>query len=162
MKVPLSWLRDYVDITISPEELAERLTFAGLEVEQMEYIGIGRPKQSAATSEKPELAWDREKLVVGKILKVEPHPNADRLTLATVDPGRGAPIQVVTGAPNIKVGESGHKVAFALEGATLFDGHQPGWELMTLKRAKIRGVESGCMVCSEKELGMSEDHEGIL
>lgn len=162
MKVPLSWLRDYVDIKISSEELAERLTFAGLEVEQIDYIGIARPNRSQATSEKPELAWDREKLVVGKILKVEPHPNADRLTLATVDVGRDAPIQVVTGAPNIKVGDSGQVVAFALEGATLFDGHKDGWNLMTLKRAKIRGIESGCMVCSEKELGMSEDHEGII
>jgi len=162
MKVPISWLRDYVDIKISPEELAERLTFAGLEVEQMDYIGIARPSKPQATSEKPELAWDREKLVVGKILKVEPHPNADRLTLATVDVGRDAPIQVVTGAPNIKVGDSGQVVAFALEGATLFDGHKDGWNLMTLKRTKIRGIESGCMVCSEKELGMSEDHDGII
>ncbi len=163
MKLPLNWLRDYVDIKISPEELAERLTFAGLEVEQMQYIGFERPKElRVGPSNRPELVWDREHLVVGKILEVKPHPNADRLTLAIVGIGRAAPIQVVTGAPNIKVGDRGLKVAFALEGARLFDGHTPGWEMMTLKTAKIRGVESGCMVCSEKELGISEDHEGII
>ncbi len=162
MKVPLSWLCDYIDIKISPEELAERLTFAGLEVEQIDYIGMPRPKESHATDEHPELAWDRDKLVVGKILEVKPHPNADRLTLAVVDIARGEPIQVVTGAPNIKIGDSGQKVAFALEGAALFDGHKEGWDLMTLKKTKIRGIESGCMVCSEKELGLSENHEGII
>ncbi len=163
MRVPLSWLREYVDIKISPEELAERLTFAGLEVEQMEYIGIPRPEHlHMAHSERPELAWDPTRVFVGQILEVKPHPNADRLTLATVDYGHGAPIQVVTGAPNIKVGERGHKVAFGIEGAQLFDGHQPGWATMTLKKSKIRGIESGSMVLSEKELGMSEDHEGII
>lgn len=163
MKVPLSWLRDYVDIKISPQELAERLTFAGLEVEQMQYMGFERPRGlRIGPSDQPELVWDREHLVVGKILEVKPHPNADRLTLALVDIGRAEPIQVVTGAPNLKVGDRGEKVAFALEGARLFDGHKPGWETMTLKTSKIRGIESGCMVCSEKELGISEDHEGII
>lgn len=162
MKLPLSWIRDYVDIQISPEELARKLTFANLEVEEMRYIGIPRPAGSRATGDVPELAWDRDKFFVAQILKVEPHPNADRLTLATVDYGAREPIQVVTGAPNIKVGERGHKVVFALEGARLFDGHQDGWKLMTLKKTKIRGIESGCMVCSEKELGLSEDHEGII
>ncbi len=162
MKLPLSWIRDYVDIKISPEELAQQLTFANLEVEEMQYIGIPRPQGSRATGDKPELAWDRDKIFVAQILKVEPHPNADRLTLATVDYGAQEPIQVVTGAPNIKVGEGGYKVVFALEGARLFDGHQEGWKLMTLKKTKIRGIESGCMVCSEKELGLSDDHEGII
>src|SRR5450830_1329378 len=120
MKLPLSWIKDYVDITISPEELAQKLTFAGLEVEQTEYIGVPRPQGSRATGEKPELAWDRATLVVGKILDVKPHPNADRLTLAVVDYGAKEPIQVVTGAPNIHIGDSGQKVAFALEGARLF------------------------------------------
>jgi phenylalanyl-tRNA synthetase beta chain len=138
------------------------LTFAGLEVEQMDYIGLPRRSVIPPITERPDLAWDREKIVVGKILAVNPHPNADRLTLAMVDIGKGDPIQVVTGAPNIKVGESGHRVAFALEGATLFDGHQDGWKPMTLKKSKIRGVESGSMVCSEKELGISEEHEGII
>ena len=162
MKLPLTWIKEYVDVTIPPEELAQKLTFAGLEVEQMEYIGVPRPAGPRATGERPELAWDRSTLFVGQILDVKPHPNADRLTLAIVDYGHGEPIQVVTGAPNIKVGDRGQKVAFALEGARLFDGHKDAWELMTLKKSKIRGIESGCMVCSEKELALSEDHEGII
>ena len=162
MKLPLSWIRDYVDIKISPEELAQRLTFAGLEVEQMEYIGLPRPAGSRATGERPELAWGRDKIFVGEILTVEQHPNADRLTLVTVAYGASEPIKMVTGAPNIKVGGSGYKVALALEGSRLFDGHKDGWELATLKKSKIRGVESGSMVCSEKELALSDAHEGII
>ncbi len=162
MKLPLSWIRDYVDIKISPEELAQKLTFAGLEVEEMQYIGIPRPPGSRATGDKPELAWDRDKIFVGEILSVEQHPNADRLTLVNVAYGAAEPIKMVTGAPNIKVGGSGYKVVLALEGSRLFDGHQDGWKLMTLKKSKIRGIESGSMVCSEKELGISEEHEGII
>jgi phenylalanyl-tRNA synthetase beta chain len=162
MKLPLSWLRDYVDIKISPEELAQKLTFANLEVEEMQYIGIPRPHGSHATGDKPELAWERDKIFVGEILSVEQHPNADRLTLVNVAYGAAEPIKMVTGAPNIQVGKRGYKVALALEGARLFDGHQDGWKLMTLKKSKIRGIESGSMVCSEKELGLSEEHEGII
>jgi phenylalanyl-tRNA synthetase beta chain len=163
MKLPLGWLRDYVDITLPIQDLAARLTFAGLEVEQADFYGVERPAAlRGAQGARPELVWDRDKLFVGKILEVKPHPNADRLTLAIVDYGAAEPIQVVTGAPNLKVGNRGQKVAFALEGSRLFDGHRDGWEVMTLKKTKIRGVESGCMVCSEKELGLSEDHEGII
>ena len=168
MKLPLSWIRDYVDVKISPDELAERLTFAGLEVEGMDYNGMPRPAGAHSahgledSGERPELAWDATRIYVGQILEVKPHPNADRLTLAMVDYGHGEPIQVVTGAPNIKIGDHGQKVAFALEGARLFDGHQAGWAAMTLKKSKIRGIESSSMVLSEKELGLSEDHEGII
>jgi phenylalanyl-tRNA synthetase beta chain len=162
MKLTLSWIRDYVDIKISPEDLALKLTFAGLEVEQMEYIGLPRPAGSRATGERPELVWDRDKIFVGEILQVNQHPNADRLTLVSVAYGANAPIEMVTGAPNIEVGKSGYKVALALEGSRLFDGHKDGWELATLKKSKIRGIESGSMVCSEKELGMGDSHEGII
>ncbi|MBI5304058.1 MAG: phenylalanine--tRNA ligase subunit beta [Chloroflexi bacterium] len=161
MKLPLSWIRDYVDITISPEALAEKLTFANLEVEQIEYIGVPAPANTVI-SDRPALAWDREKIFVGEILSVEQHPNADRLTLVNVAYGAAEPIKMVTGAPNIEVGKRGYKVALALEGTRLFDGHAEGWKLMTLKKSKIRGIESGSMVCSEKELGMSEEHEGII
>ena len=113
MKVPLSWLKDYVDITMPVAELAERLTLAGLEVETIEHIGAN---------------WDREKIVVGQILRVEPHPDADRLTLATVDYGGAEPLTVVTGAPNVKQYEGKPlpgplKVALALAGAELIDGY---------------------------------------
>ena len=160
MRIPLSWLRDFVEIKDPVQVLADRLTFAGLEVESIEYIGVPSPAKRGGQGE--TLAWDRDKILVGQLVEVKPHPNADRLTLAVVDYGRGEPIQVVTGAPNIRVGDKGQKVALALEGSRLYDGHKPGRVLMTLKKNKIRGIESGSMVCSEKELGLSEAHEGII
>jgi phenylalanyl-tRNA synthetase beta chain len=152
MRVPISWLRDYVDITLPIEQLAEKLTLAGLEVEGIETIGLPGS----------ELPWDRDKILVGQILKVEQHPNADRLTLATVEYGAAQPITVVTGAPNIQPGESGQKVALALKGARLYDGHKEGKVIMTLKEATLRGVKNDSMVCSEKELGLSDEHAGII
>jgi len=104
MKVPVSWLKDYVDITMDIEELAERMTLAGLEVASIDHIGS---------------QWDRERIFVGEVLRVEKHPNADRLTVVSVEYGASEPMSVVTGAPNLKVGESGQKVAFAIAGARL-------------------------------------------
>lgn len=151
MKVPIGWLKEYVDITISLEELAERLTLAGLEVASVDHIGDW---------------WDREKIVVGEVLEVRPHPNADRLVLADVDYGGDEIEQCVTGAPNLfpykGQGPVSLKVAFAMEGAELYDGHKEGFVKARLKRTKIRGVPSRAMVCSEKELGISEAHEGIM
>ncbi len=152
MRVPLSWLKDYVEITLPVEQLAEKLTLAGLEVEQITYVGLPGS----------ELPWDRDKIFVGQILEVTRHPNADRLLLATVDYGAAQPITVVTGAPNIRPGDRGQKVALALRGARLYDGHKPGKAIMVLKEATLRGIKNDSMVCSEKELGLSEDHEGIL
>lgn len=152
MKVPLSWLRDYVDITLSAEELAEKITLAGLEVEGIEYIEIPSER----------MHWDPEKIVVAEVLDVQRHPNADRLVLATVDHGVGEPMQVVTGAPNLKVGSSGIKVPFARQGAQLYDGHQEGWQVATLKPSKIRGIRSESMICSEKELGLYNSHEQVI
>lgn len=169
MKVPLSWLKDYVDIEMSIEELARRLTLAGLEVEEIHYVGL--PKEGSDGSRHETrisgLSWDADKIVVGAILEVLPHPNADRLVLLRLDDGQEERT-VLTGAPNLFEYkgqgplEPPLKAAYAREGSVLYDGHQPGWELMTLKRAKIRGVVSDSMVCSEKELGISEEHEGIL
>ncbi|MCA9854950.1 MAG: phenylalanine--tRNA ligase subunit beta, partial [Dehalococcoidia bacterium] len=100
--------------------------------------------------------WDPNLVRVATVLRVEPHPNADRLRLATVDAGEGERT-VVCGAPNVAAGQ---KVAFASEGAVLVDGHTG--QVTKLKRNSIRGVESAGMVLSEKELGLSEEHEGIL
>jgi len=147
MRAPISWLREYVDITMPIEDLAERLTLAGLEVKSIDRVGDW---------------WDRGRVVVGRVLRVEPHPNADRLTLPVVDYGGPQPIQVVTGAPNIRVGEAGAKVALALTGARLLDGYADEKRWITLKPSRIRGVPSEGMVCSEKELGLSDQHEGIL
>jgi phenylalanyl-tRNA synthetase beta chain len=139
VKVPLKWLRDYVDIILPPQDLAHRLTMAGSEVSEI-----------LSTSGN----WD--KISVAQVVDVSRHPNADRLHLATVDLGDER-MTVVCGAPNVAPGQ---KVAFARVGAELIDGHsgQPA----ILKAARIRGVESAGMVCSEKELGLSDYHEGIL
>ncbi|MFQ5996948.1 MAG: phenylalanine--tRNA ligase subunit beta [Dehalococcoidales bacterium] len=139
MKVPLKWLREYVDIALPPAELAEKLTMAGIEAKVTQVLG-GK--------------W--ENIVVGQIVAINPHPNADRLRLPTIDLGTEQQT-VVCGAPNLRIGD---KIAFARVGAELIDGHTG--QLMRLKAAKIRGVESSGMVCSEKELGISDSHEGIL
>ena len=139
MKVSLKWLKDYVDIKVGSRELAEKLTMAGLEVRAIETVGG---------------AWDN--VVIGEVIALNPHPNADRLKLATVDLGTEQ-VTTVCGAPNINLGQ---RVTFAHVGARLMDPHTG--EAVVLKPAKIRGVVSEGMVCSEKELGISESHEGIL
>ena len=147
MQVPLKWLEEYVDIECPLEALVERITLAGLEVVGIEEIGA---------------KWDREKILVGEVTEIRRHPNADRLTVAVVDYGDEKPLAVVTGAPNLKPGDSGMKVAFATVGATLIDGYSDELKYIKLKPSKIRGVVSAGMVCSEKELGLSDEHEGIL
>ena len=141
MKVPLSWIRRYVPVDLPPAELAHKLTMAGTEVGGVAVTGD----------------WDREKVLVGLVLKVDPHPNADRLTLPTVDLGNGETATVVCGAPNVAAGQ---KIAFALEGAHLFSTRSGKVE--ALRQANIRGVASSGMVCSELELGLGEGHDGIL
>ncbi len=174
MKIPLSWLRDYVEIELSVGELAHRLTLAGLEVEQVRFVGLPIEKVKGHTGSRRAietdvsgLAWDPDRIVVGQVLEVMPHPNADRLVLCRLDDGTGEHT-VLTGAPNLlPFKDQGPldtpiKVAYAKEGAVIYDGHKPGWETMKLKPTVIRGVESSSMACSEKELGISEDHEGII
>jgi len=139
MKVSLKWLQEYIDINLPLADLANRLTLAGTEVKGEQTIGS-----------------DWENIVVGQIVDVNPHPNADRLTLPTVDLGIEQQT-VVCGAPNVRVGD---KVAFAHVDAKLIDGHSG--QLVRLKPAKIRGVLSSGMVCSEKELGISDNHETIM
>ncbi|HYN89814.1 MAG TPA: hypothetical protein VER55_14875, partial [Ardenticatenaceae bacterium] len=149
MKVPLSWLNEYVDVRdIPPLKLAERLTLAGLEVASLDFIGLPPPPGADAlvVTGGSSFAWDPEKIWVGQVVGVEHHPNADRLSLATVDYGAGAPQTVVTGAPNIRAGQ---KVAFATTGAVLRNGHSTEHELAALKPAKIRGIRSEGMVLSE-------------
>jgi phenylalanyl-tRNA synthetase beta chain len=156
MKVPISWLKDYVDIPVPPDELRHRLTLAGLDVETIEYIGLPGA----------ELPWDAKKIVVGELRAVHPHPNADRLVLAEVEYGGPETEVVVAGPPSLlemRGQDDLHlKVAFAMEGAHLYDGHAEGRRVMKLKKVKIRGVSSRAMVCSEKELGLSDEHEDII
>ena len=164
MLVPLSWLRDYVDIPLSTSILADRLTLAGLEEESVTNTGDW---------------WEENKIVVGQIAAVLRHPDADRLVLVDVEHESSSGQadhnlqRVVTGAPNLfqfkdRSLSAGDlpvlKVAFAREGALLNDAYSDKRPRprKRLKKAKIRGVESRGMVCSELELGISEEHEGIL
>ena len=171
MKLPISWLKDYIDLDgLSVEEIARKLTLAGLEVDEIKYAGL--PMPTYKDGERHEfktngIGWDRNKIVVAEIREVGAHPNADRLTLLDLYDGQQTQT-VLTGAPNIfhlkGTGKLAKpiKVAYAKEGSTIYDGHAEGLVLTTLKRAKIRGVESYSMACSEKELGISEEHEGII
>jgi len=134
MKIVYSWLKEVVDIHVPAEELADALTGAGLEVASIKHIQVP------------------EKVVVAKVLEVARHPNADRLSVCTVDAGDAAPLTIVCGAPNVAAGMT---VPLATLGAVL------GPDL-TVKQAKIRGVESFGMLCSPRELGLSDDHSGIM
>jgi phenylalanyl-tRNA synthetase beta chain len=159
MLVPLSWLKDYVEIDLSVAEVDRILTNAGLEVKTVEFIGLPGA----------DLEWDRELIVLCHILQVEQHPNADKLVLATVDYGAAEPEVVVTGAPNLfefvgqgDIASYGLYSPLALEGAELYDGHKEGNQKTKLKGRPLRGIHNRCMVCSEKELGISEEHDGII
>jgi len=154
MLAPLSWLKEYVELTLPVEALAERLTLAGLAVDAIHHVGDW---------------WDPETIIVGQVTAVLPHPDADRLVLVDVDFGGAAPQRVVTGAPNLYQYRNAAalpvlKVAFARAGAVLVDAYsdQRPRPKKKLKPSKIRGVESSGMVCSERELGLSEEHEGII
>ena len=154
MRVPISWLKEYVDLNLPTKQLADRLSLAGLEVESIENTGDW---------------WDPEYIVVGRLLAVKAHPNADRLVLVDVDYGAAEPEQVVTGAPNLFQYRDVEplpvlKVAFARAGAMLIDAYsdERPRPKKRLKASKIRGIPSNGMVCSERELGLSEEHEGIL
>ena len=166
MKVPISWLKDFVDIDLPIEELAHRLTLAGLEVEAIHYIGLPKPEgkqQYKITG----FSWEPDKIVVAAIHEVMPHPDADRLVLCKLDDGEQIHT-VLTGAPNLfeyrGKGELPQplKVVYAREGATIINAYEPGHNTTVLKRKKIRGVESYSMACSERELGISDEHEGII
>ncbi|MCB0142117.1 MAG: phenylalanine--tRNA ligase subunit beta, partial [Caldilineaceae bacterium] len=158
MLIPLSWLKEFVDIPISTEQLAERLTLAGMEVDAIQKVGDW---------------WDPETIVVGEVAAVLPHPDADRLVLIDVDYGAAETERVVTGAPNLfqYKGQSRAdgslpvlKAPFAREGSVLLDAYtdERPRPFKKLKASKIRGVRSAGMVCSERELGLSDEHEGIL
>lgn len=134
MLVPLKWLKEFVDHDLTPQQVAEVLTMAGLEVDGVE----------------ERFPW-AGKVVTARVVGVEPHPNADRLRLARVETGQGEEV-IVCGAPNLRPGMVG---ALALPGAVLGEG-------MEVRAAKIRGVESRGMLCSARELGISDDHSGIL
>ena len=138
MKVPLTWLKQYVDVDLPAQELAHRLTMAGIEVGEVEVIG----------------GWSE--VYVGHVTDVRPHPNADRLRLCVVSTG-SEELEVVCGAPNLAAEQN---ICFAKVGANVYNTHTERHE--TLEAAKIRGVESHGMICSAVELGLGDDHLGII
>lgn len=142
MKVSLNWLKDYMDIELSPEELSETLTAIGLEVEGMEEV--------------ESIPGGLAGVVVGHVQECGQHPNADRLSLTKVDIGAAEPLQIVCGAPNVAAGQ---KVLVATVGTTL---HPNEGDPLTIKKGKIRGEVSFGMICAEDELGVGESHDGIL
>ena len=141
MKISYNWLKDYIDTDLTPQETADALTSIGLEtgsVEEVETIKGGL-----------------EGLFIGKVLTCEDHPNSDHLHITTVDVGDGEPLQIVCGAPNVAAGQ---KVVVALNGTKLYSGD----ESFTIKKSKIRGVESNGMICAEDEIGIGTSHAGII
>ncbi|MFO0845971.1 MAG: phenylalanine--tRNA ligase subunit beta [Gemmataceae bacterium] len=162
MKIPLKWLAEYVEIDVPVAELARRLTMAGLEVGSYRSFGLPAPEGLRVRADEPGPVWDRDKVVIARLVSVEKHPDADRLKLPTVEYGQGRTLKMVTGAPNISVGDSGQKVVLGLKGTSYFDTHVSPKQLKELKPGKIRGVPSEAMVMSNAELGINDEHEGII
>ena len=141
MNISYNWLKAYLDFDLTPDEVAAALTSIGLEtggVEEVQTIKGGL-----------------EGLVIGEVLTCEMHPNSDHLHITTVNVGSESPLQIVCGAPNVAAGQ---KVVVAVNGTKLYDGD----ECFTIKRSKIRGVESNGMICAEDEIGIGTDHSGII
>ena len=141
MNISYNWLKDYLDFDLQPDEVAAALTSIGLEtggVEEVQTIKGGL-----------------EGLVISEVLTCEEHPNSDHLHITTVNVGGAEPLQIVCGAPNVAAGQ---KVVVAVNGTKLYDGD----ECFTIKRSKIRGVESNGMICAEDEIGIGTDHAGII
>jgi len=141
MNVSYNWLKEYVNFDLQPAEVADALTSIGLETGTIEEVQT--------------IKGGLEGLVIAEVLTCVEHPNSDHLHITTVNTGDIEPLQVVCGAPNVAAGK---KVVLATNGTTLYDGN----ESFTIKRSKIRGVESNGMICSEAEIGIGTDHSGII
>ncbi len=141
MNISYSWLKQYIDFNLSPEELAQALTSIGLETGTIERV--------------ESIKGGLRGIVVGKVLTCEDHPNSDHLHITTVDLGNGEPTQIVCGAPNVAAGQT---VVVATVGTTLYDGDKE----FQIKKSKIRGTESFGMICAEDEIGVGHSHDGII
>ena len=141
MNISYKWLKDYVDFTLTPQEVCDALTSTGLEVDALEEV--------------QSIRGGLKGLYVGKVLTCEIHPNSDHLHVTTVDLGREVPSQIVCGAPNVAAGQ---KVIVADLGCVLYDGDKE----FQIKKSKLRGVESCGMICAEDEIGVGTSHDGII
>ena len=141
MTISYNWLKTFLPLDLPAEKVGEILTDIGLEVEGIEQVD----------TIKGGLAG----VVIGEVLTCDKHPNADRLSVTTVDLGEGDPVQIVCGAPNVAAGQ---KVPVATVGTTLYDGD----DAFKIKKGKIRGEVSMGMICAEDELGLGQSHDGIM
>ena len=141
MNISYNWLKKFIDFDLSPLELADALTSIGLEVGGVEEIQA--------------IKGGLEGLVIGEVLTCEPHPNSDHMHVTNVNLGTGEPVQIVCGAPNVAAGQ---KVIVATIGTKLYDGD----DCFTIKKSKLRGIESCGMICAEDEIGIGTDHSGII
>ena len=141
MNISYNWLKEYVDFTLTPDEVAAALTSIGLETGSVEEVQT--------------IKGGLEGIVIGEVLTCEPHPNSDHMHVTTVNLGESDPVQIVCGAANVAAGQ---KVVVATLGTKLYDGD----ECFTIKKSKLRGVESNGMICAEDEIGIGTSHEGII
>ena len=141
MNISYKWLKEYVDFDLTAQQVCDALTSTGLEVDALEEV--------------QSIKGGLKGLYVGKVLTCEAHPNSDHLHVTTVDLGKGEPSQIVCGAPNVAAGQ---KVIVADLGCVLYDGDQE----FVIKKSKLRGVESNGMICAEDEIGIGNDHSGII
>ena len=141
MNISYNWLKEYVDFDLTPDEVAAALTSIGLETGSVEEVQT--------------IKGGLEGLVIGEVLTCEAHPNSDHMHVTTVNLGQGEPVQIVCGAPNVAAGQ---KVVVATLGTKLYDGD----ECFTIKKSKLRGMESVGMICAEDEIGIGTDHAGII
>ena len=141
MNISYNWLKEYVDFSLTPDEVAAALTSIGLETGSVEEVQT--------------IKGGLEGIVIGEVLTCEPHPNSDHMHVTTVNLGEGDPVQIVCGAANVAAGQ---KVVVATLGTKLYDGD----ECFTIKKSKLRGVESNGMICAEDEIGIGTSHEGII
>ena len=141
MNISYNWLKEYVSFDMTPEEVSAALTSIGLEVGSVEEVQT--------------IKGGLEGIVIGEVLTCEAHPNSDHMHVTTVNLGSGEPVQIVCGAPNVAAGQ---KVVVATLGTKLYDGD----ECFTIKKSKLRGVESNGMICAEDEIGIGTSHDGII
>ncbi len=141
MNISYNWLKEYVSFDMTPEEVSAALTSIGLEVGSVEEVQT--------------IKGGLEGIVIGEVLTCEEHPNSDHMHVTTVNLGSGEPLQIVCGAPNVAAGQ---KVVVATLGTKLYDGD----ECFTIKKSKLRGVESNGMICAEDEIGIGTSHDGII
>jgi len=163
MLVPLSWLKDYVPLPDDPAALVERLTIAGLESSGVKVFGLPVPATLRVKPEDAGIVWERDKLLVAKVLEITKHPNADSLKLVKLDLGTGEPKTVITGAENISPGQSGMKIVLGLRGSRYFSQTKDGKKVtLTLEPKALRGIDNDAMCMSDYELGIADESEGII